>query len=67
MAMRAVFDEYPAPWNFTVVTGEPLNQSAPATARGCWRACRIAQFRAGEAFAGAYNVEIIAKQLFVAR
>ena len=69
LAMRAPSSMNTQPWNFYVITGEPLTGSAPATRSGWWQAYRSrANSAPGQAFEGAHRDRQVgvAKQLFSA-
>ena len=69
LAMRSPSSMNTQPWNFTVVTGEPLNRiRAGNTERNLAGVPHSREFRTGEAFAGVHRERQIgvAKQLFSA-
>ena len=69
LAMRAPSSMNTQPWNFTIVTGEPLDRiRAGNTERMVAGVPQSREFRTGEAFAGPHRERQIgvAKQLFVA-
>jgi nitroreductase len=69
LAMRAPSSMNTQPWNFTVVTGEPLNRiRAGNTERMVAGVPQSREFRTGQAFAGPHRERQIgvAKQLFSA-
>lgn len=69
LAMRSPSSMNTQPWNFTVVTGEPLNRiRAGNTERNLAGVPHSREFRTGEAFAGVHRERQIgvAKQLFAA-
>jgi len=69
LAMRAPSSMNTQPWNFTVVTGEPLDRiRAGNTERMVAGVPQSREFRTGEAFAGPHRERQIdvAKQLFAA-
>ena len=69
LAMRAPSSMNTQPWNFTLVTGEPLDRiRAGNTERMVAGVPQSREFRTGEAFAGPHRERQIgvAKQLFVA-
>jgi nitroreductase len=69
LAMRAPSSMNTQPWNFTVVTGEPLDRiRAGNTERNLAGIPHSREFRIGEAFAGVHRERQIgvAKQLFSA-
>lgn len=69
LAMRAPSSMNTQPWNFTVVTGEPLDKiRAGNTERNMAGVPHSREFRTGEAFAGVHRERQIgvAKQLFSA-
>lgn len=69
LAMRSPSSMNTQPWNFTVVTGEPLNRiRAGNTERNIAGVPHSREFRTGEAFAGVHRERQIgvAKQLFAA-
>ncbi len=69
LAMRSPSSMNTQPWNFTVVTGEPLNRiRAGNTERNLAGIPHSREFRTGEAFAGVHRERQIgvAKQLFAA-
>eukprot|EP01035_Chromulina_nebulosa_P056934 gene56934-78016_t len=69
LAMRAPSSMNTQPWNFTVVTGEPLNRiRAGNTERMIAGIPQSREFRTGQAFAGPHRDRQVgvAKQLFSA-
>ena len=69
LAMRAPSSMYTQPWNFTVVTGEPLDRiRAGNTERNIAGVPHSREFRTGTAFEGVHRERQIgvAKQLFIA-
>ena len=69
LAMRSPSSMNTQPWNFTVVSGEPLNRiRAGNTERNLAGVPHSREFRIGKAFAGQHRDRQVgvAKQLFVA-